>query len=439
MNRIRIAASIVVLGALVSSALAACDSFVSDYNRKLVFRFDAKDGTYKGSIGSGILQGPTDATFGPDGNLYVIDYGAGDIKRFDPSDGTYKGSFGSGFLGTNVALGICVGPDGLIYVTRSNSAVGVYKFKPDGTYMGTIGGGFVTNSWCVRAGTDGYIYVDDATTGRIYRFATDGTYKGSFGVGFLSTNYHGFGIDADGIAYVADPTIGGIFRFDTADGTYKGLFATGFCLQPYSVVPDGDGDLLVGDTARQWVFRFKPDGTYNGYLGFGFCSAPYFVAAGSPISGSVVFQDYNLTPDTQQLQVEIRQANSATVIQSTTVTPNTVGDFTVPACASGPVDIWVKGKHWLAKKYTNVNLNSGGISGLTFSLLNGDIDGDNTITVFDYSVLSDYFDRNSSQAGWTTVGVNGFAPVDADLDGDEAITVFDYSYISNNFDLLGDA
>ena len=57
--------------------------------------------------------------------------------------------------------------------------------------------------------------------------------------------------------------------------------------------------------------------------------------------------------------------------------------------------------------------------------------------MFDYSILSTYFDRDMTQSDWTTIGSNGFAPIDADLDGDGAITVFDYNILSDNFDMNG--
>ncbi len=68
----------------------------------------------------------------------------------------------------------------------------------------------------------------------------------------------------------------------------------------------------------------------------------------------------------------------------------------------------------------------------------GDADDDNSITVFDYGVLSDYFDKSEADTDWFTVGDNGSAPVDADFDDDGAITVFDYGILSDNFDKSGE-
>ncbi len=110
------------------------------------------------------------------------------------------------------------------------------------------------------------------------------------------------------------------------------------------------------------------------------------------------------------------------------------GEFLLP---NGDQRLRFKYGHWLAQS-VEPTIDSQGFALYTFNLLNGDIDGDNAITVFDYSIFSDYFDMSSADANWNTVGLNGFRPLDADLDGDEAITVFDYSILSTNFDLQGD-
>ncbi len=111
--------------------------------------------------------------------------------------------------------------------------------------------------------------------------------------------------------------------------------------------------------------------------------------------------------------------------------------LTALAPDKGTFEMVIGGAPYLRRKVV-VNTSAGDTSFGTIELLVGDIDGDNTITVFDYSVLSDYFDLSSSSANWTKIGPNGFAPREADLDGDGAITVFDYSYLSDNFDKSGD-
>lgn len=74
----------------------------------------------------------------------------------------------------------------------------------------------------------------------------------------------------------------------------------------------------------------------------------------------------------------------------------------------------------------------------TAVLTNGDIDGDNSVTVFDYDKLSAYFDKTSADADWSTEDGDGVAPKEADLDRDGSVTVFDYDVLSANFDQVGD-
>ncbi|MBS1705096.1 MAG: dockerin type I repeat-containing protein [Armatimonadetes bacterium] len=69
----------------------------------------------------------------------------------------------------------------------------------------------------------------------------------------------------------------------------------------------------------------------------------------------------------------------------------------------------------------------------------GDIDGDDIVSIFDYLILSNYFDTSSSDQNWLSKDQDGFCPHDADIDGDGAITIFDYLILSDEFDKVGDA
>lgn len=95
-----------------------------------------------------------------------------------------------------------------------------------------------------------------------------------------------------------------------------------------------------------------------------------------------------------------------------------------------------KPKGGLARKVT---FDGNHTTGLNFVCENGDITGDNYVGTDDYLILNDYFDWNSTDAGWNTVGPNGFAPVDADLNGNGAVTTDDYLIVNANFDKFGDS
>ncbi len=143
------------------------------------------------------------------------------------------------------------------------------------------------------------------------------------------------------------------------------------------------------------------------------------------ISGRVNLQDFP-NPINEPVTIQILRGNS--VVQ-TLVTPLTnTGNYTVFTFITGTFDVRVKGQHWLADRRVGVDL-SGNVSNLNFDLVNGDVDGDNSVTIFDYIDLSQSFDLGLGDAGYNDR---------ADLDGDNLVTIFDYIILSNSFDLTGD-
>ncbi|MBS1704371.1 MAG: PD40 domain-containing protein [Armatimonadetes bacterium] len=72
------------------------------------------------------------------------------------------------------------------------------------------------------------------------------------------------------------------------------------------------------------------------------------------------------------------------------------------------------------------------------TLVNGDVDGDNAVTIFDYLAISDYYGKRSKDSDWNTIGPNGVAPADADIFSDESVEYSDYQILLSNFDRVGD-
>ncbi len=162
------------------------------------------------------------------------------------------------------------------------------------------------------------------------------------------------------------------------------------------------------------------------------------IGGSTTVSGTVTLGDTTITSGSRSVTFEYRTPNTTTVVETKTGTIDlATGSFSIPAPATpGSYDLAVKTGSWLRNKAL-INTSGGSVTGVSISLTNGDIDQDNSITVFDYGVLSDYFDLSSDNANWNTVGGNGFAPSDADLDGDGSVTVFDYGILSDHFDLNG--
>ncbi len=152
---------------------------------------------------------------------------------------------------------------------------------------------------------------------------------------------------------------------------------------------------------------------------------------GTTVSGHVdLGPEFVGDPTTIAVTFKMFDSNG-TLVDTVIKNLNADGTYSVMTPATNVASVSAKASHWLTQKQAL-------LSPQNFVLTNGDIDGDNSITVFDYGVLSDYFDKSSADANWSTVGPNGFAPQDADLDADGSISVFDYSILSDHFDLNGD-
>jgi len=146
------------------------------------------------------------------------------------------------------------------------------------------------------------------------------------------------------------------------------------------------------------------------------------------LSGIVTLNDYIPTQfPSQPLVVEWLNAQSRVIRrQQVTAAPN--GGFsTWCPFPFGPARVRIKVSHWLAKAIP-VNTATGNPN-LSVSLINGDCDGDNEITIFDYIEISNAFDTEPTASNWNP---------NADLDGDRAVTIFDYIILSQNFGLQGD-
>ena len=76
-----------------------------------------------------------------------------------------------------------------------------------------------------------------------------------------------------------------------------------------------------------------------------------------------------------------------------------------------------------------MDTSGGSVTNLNIELLNGDIDGDNEVTLFDFGALVAAFGSVPGDDNWNP---------DADLDGDEEVTLFDFGILVRNFGAVGD-
>lgn len=124
----------------------------------------------------------------------------------------------------------------------------------------------------------------------------------------------------------------------------------------------------------------------------------------------------------------VLRTSGGTAISSGSIGVALDGRIKVPKPGLGDFELLVKVQGFLQKK-TAFTQGTATVDLGTIPLLNGDVDGDNSVTIFDYIELSQAFDTSLGDPDWNS---------SADLDGDETVTIFDYIILSQNFDRTGD-
>ncbi len=175
-----------------------------------------------------------------------------------------------------------------------------------------------------------------------------------------------------------------------------------------AIESDTSGELLVSNLSAKTVSRITETTPSAGIFGT------------VKLNGVI---DGGQTPN--RLEIQTKRTGEATRTWNVGLSPS--GKFQIPA-PSGDYQLAVKTPTGL-RKVVSVSTTGGDVTGLNLILTNGDIDGDNVVSVFDYGRLSDSFDRAAGDVGFDAA---------ADLDGDGAVTVFDYGLLSDAFGAFGD-
>lgn len=145
------------------------------------------------------------------------------------------------------------------------------------------------------------------------------------------------------------------------------------------------------------------------------------------LTGTVTLQNYFGPPAT--VVVDVRAVGTLTALESHVVTLDAGGAFVVGTnLPDGNYDIAIKGPHWLRQSLFNKAIGPSGASGLNVSLANGDVNGDNTVSLGDFSALRLAFGSTPSSGNWNP---------NADLNGDGAVSLGDFSILRTNFGMTG--
>jgi hypothetical protein len=109
-------------------------------------------------------------------------------------------------------------------------------------------------------------------------------------------------------------------------------------------------------------------------------------------------------------------------------TPAANGTFTLPTVPAGDYTLGIKGWSWL-RKDLSVNTTTGNVSGVTATLLTGDVDDNNVVDINDFDLLAAAFGTTPADPAWNP---------HADLNDDGVIDLTDFDLLATNFGLSGD-
>ena len=285
-------------------------------------RYDGTTGALKGYFvtpGAGGLNTPTNAIFGPDGNLYVGSLYTHSVKRYKGTTGAYIDDFvppGSG--GGISPYDLTFGPDGNLYVAsgwdyspgsghvkRFNGTTGVYidDFVPSGS-------GGLDYAQGLVFGPDGNLYVADNAASAILRYnGATGAFIDVFAP--VSGDPTSLKFGSDGNLYVSLFYGHVIERYDGATGADMGPFVptgSGGLYWDYDIAFGPDGNLYETERYSNSVKRFN--GTTGAYIND-------FVTG---IPGEVLY-----------LTLTVDQAPAITSANYTTFIQGTPGSFTITA------------------------------------------------------------------------------------------------------------
>lgn len=175
----------------------------------------------------------------------------------------------------------------------------------------------------------------------------------------------------------------------------------------FIAVEDGSG--VRSTTSNVLVVEFDPD-----------------VVAGGTLDGTMLLQ--GRTDYSGEVTVTLFDESGIQVGLPVVTTANSDGQFSVPGIAEGTYQVAVKHPKYL-QKVALVAI-AAGSNPVNFGQANaGDANNDNLVTLPDFSVLANTFNKSSADAGYDDR---------ADFNGDGLVTLVDFSLLASNFNTQGD-
>jgi hypothetical protein len=305
------------------------------------------------------------------------------------------------------------------------------QFTVDGSNAGsanTDSAGVASRTWTVTAGVLGNVSIS-AT------FGGDAEYHGTAG----SATFRRYADTTVRVADVSGTRGSSVTLSATLRRAHDGALIVGRTLQfrvGSSVVgnasTNSSGVASIGYTipagaaigAHTIEVAFAGDDPLNPSRGTGTLTV---AASTRKVTGTVELQDFSGDPSTISVTIEIRNPGDTTPIETHIVNPDGSSQYAFSTTRDGTFDLAAKASHWL--RHTRSSIAITGDVTVNFSLVNGDVDGDNEVTLFDFGELVAAFGSSPGDSNWNP---------NADLDGDDEVTLFDFGILVRNFGAIGD-
>jgi hypothetical protein len=217
---------------------------------------------------------------------------------------------------------------------------------------------------------------------------------------------------------------------------------------------DDDGDIAFGIGNPDYVFQdFTNTDTGGGQFAelYDYDDSVRGVLQGAvavfadtnvrTISGTISFGDLPVgAPKPKSARVIVALASTNAVLADQVVALGANGEYTAMdpnQSAGGVYKVLVKSSHWLQKQ-TTATTTAGSVTGRNVSLMNGDINGDNSVDLLDYFRLSDAYNLDSTAPGWAYPAIDGSQLREADLNEDGSVDLLDYFILSDRYNQVGD-
>jgi uncharacterized repeat protein (TIGR03803 family) len=324
------------------------------------------------------------------GNLYGTTFYGG---------ASYNGTRGTGY-GAIFKWSASGGLQTLASFNGANGEYPVGSLIMDGSgslYGATSGGG---------ANKDGTIYTYSASGG----IQTLASFSGADGNGPFSLiadgNGNFYGVTAGGGAN----NDGTVFKWSASGGIQTlASFGGANGEMPDSLVMDGSGNFY---------------GTSGG-VGTGIDGVIFQMVVNPQVSGTISM--VGCTNLAQTLTFTLQPASGSAFSWLVTLAED--GSYNLAGLPNGTYSIGVKGPKWLRTDIQNVVVGNGAVSGVSATLLPGDINGDNVVDINDFSLFAAAYGSDPSSSNWNA---------NADLNCDGVVDINDFSLLAQDYGMVGD-